>query len=172
MGHSCAVRNALVADVAQYAIALVGLVALLAWLRFPARARTTSAAEVIGTLVLTFLLIKAGSAVYVDARPFVVDPVLHPLFPHAADNGFPSDHTAVCAAVGVVVLRYSRLAGALMLGLTLLIGWARVASHVHHWPDIAGGLVIGLVAAGVVLAASGWWQRRSAASGRARSARR
>lgn len=153
-------RNDLIVDVAQYAIVLVGLLGLLVWIRLPARRRLPCAVDAIVGLVAALILVKVASAVWTDPRPFVVNPGGPPLFAHPADNGFPSDHTTVSAAVSVVVLRYSRRIGVIMLLLAVAIGWARVAAHVHHWPDIIGGLVLGVVAAGLTLAASAAWQRR------------
>jgi undecaprenyl-diphosphatase len=41
----------------------------------------------------------------------------------------------------------------------VLIGAARVAAHVHHWQDIVGGLVIGVLAAAIALLAWAGWER-------------
>jgi membrane-associated phospholipid phosphatase len=77
----------------------------------------------------------------------VQDPSIHPWFSHPADNGFPSDHTAVAVLTSLVVLFHRRTAGLVLLALGVLIGAARVLAHVHHVQDIVAGGVIGLVAA-------------------------
>ena len=91
-------------------------------------------------------LIKTGGAVYYDPRPFVAAHVA-PLFPHAADNGFPSDHTAVTMFVAFSVLVVSRPWGLALAALSLLAGVARVLAHVHSPIDIAGAVAIAALAA-------------------------
>ena len=54
-------------------------------------------------LVIMVVLIKVAAAIYTDPRPFVVDPSIEPLFAHPADNGFPSDHTALAAECGHLI---------------------------------------------------------------------
>ncbi|HZC41195.1 MAG TPA: hypothetical protein VE343_11015, partial [Streptosporangiaceae bacterium] len=49
-------------------------------------------AAVIGLVLGLAFLVIAGK-VHADPRPFVQNPGLHPLFGHARDNGFPSDHS-------------------------------------------------------------------------------
>jgi len=88
-------------------------------------------------LVIMVVLIKVAAAIYTDPRPFVVDPSIEPLFAHPADNGFPSDHTALAATVALVVMMYRRWLGAGLLAAGIVLGAARVAAHVHHAPDIA-----------------------------------
>src|SRR5450759_1812246 len=85
------------------------------------------------------VLIKVAAAIYTDPRPFVVDLSIKPLFAHPADNGFPSDHTALAATVALVVMMYRRWLGAGLLAAGIVLGAARVAAHVHHAPDIARG---------------------------------
>ena len=141
--------NTLIVLVAQYAIGLVALGALVAWWRTPRPDKVPFAVEAVLGLVLALVLVKVSASLHADPRPFVQHPGLRPLFPHPADNGFPSDHTAISAVVAFVVLARQRLWGVVLLALSVLIGAARVAAHVHHWQDIGGGLLVGLVAAGI-----------------------
>jgi undecaprenyl-diphosphatase len=76
-----------------------------------------------------------------------VNPHLHPLFAHAADNGFPSDHTALASGVSLLVTRYRRWIGLALVVLSVGIGASRVAAHVHHPQDVVAGLAIGALAA-------------------------
>ena len=151
--------NTLIVDVAKYALFLVALGGLLAWWRVDRGTKVALAVQVVVAVAVMGLLIKVAGAVHTDPRPFVANPSLHPLFPHPADNGFPSDHTALAATVSFVVLRYRRVIGAVMLALTVALGAARVAAHVHHVQDIVAGLLIGALAAGVALAAWELWRR-------------
>lgn len=144
--------DSVITIVAQDAIFVVAALAVIAWLLVPRWHKMAFAAQGVLVVVATLLLIRAASSLYVDPRPFVVDPSLHPLFSHPADNGFPSDHTAVASGVSFVVLAHRRGIGVVMLVLSALIGAARVAAHVHHWLDIGAGLLVGLVAAALAVA--------------------
>ena len=110
------------------------------------------------------MLIKVFATVHTDPRPFVVNPAVKPLFPHVADNGFPSDHTTMVVTVSLLVILYRRWLGVALLAVSVLVGWARVASHVHHTQDIVAGAVIGVVAVAVALLAeppiTRWWTAR------------
>ena len=92
-------------------------------------------------LPVCYLVAKVGSSIYYDPRPFVVGNFA-PLVPHAADNGFPSDHTLLMAAIASVVYAHSRKVGALLWALAILVGTSRVAAGIHHPLDIAGSIVI------------------------------
>jgi undecaprenyl-diphosphatase len=71
------------------------------------------------------------------------------LFPHPADNGFPSDHSAAAGLLAALVLRYKRWLGAVVAVGAVAIAWARVAAHVHHAEDVVAGLGVGLAAGAV-----------------------
>ena len=90
---------------------------------------------------------------HTDPRPFVSDGT-PALFPHPADNGFPSDHSAAAGLLAVLVARHRRVLGALVAAGAVVVAWARVAAHVHHAQDVVAGLGIGLLAglAGIWLA--------------------
>ena len=81
-----------------------------------------------------------------EARPFISDGDTHLLIQHAADNGFPSDHTTLAFAVAGAILVWRRSLGLVCLALATALGIARIYVGVH-WPsDIIVGAVIGLVA--------------------------
>ncbi len=145
----------MVAFLASYLLYAVALGAAVTWLVSP-RARKLSfalaaalAAGAVGVLV------KVMGAVWTDPRPFVVDHTT-PAIAHSADNGFPSDHTALATAIALVVLTRNRIAGVVLLVLALVLAAARVAAHVHHVPDIIGGLGAGAVAAAVGVRLASW----------------
>lgn len=126
---------------------------VLVWWRLPrgARARFGVLGVVAGVLAAGLVLLTG--LLHDDPRPFVVDPTSPPLFPHAADNGFPSDHTTYAATAALVVVTTRRQLGWMLLGAAVLGGLARVAARVHHLQDIAAALVIAAVSviAGTVL---------------------
>jgi len=92
-------------------------------------------------LVLSEIAAQIASSVYSDPRPFVTGH-FHPLIAHAADNGFPSDHGLLAAAVvaGVALLRLTWIIPFVVLGI--LVDWARVGSGVHHPIDVIGSAVL------------------------------
>jgi undecaprenyl-diphosphatase len=102
------------------------------------------------TLIVAFVLAKIGSALYSDPRPFSVDHV-KPLIPHAADNGFPSDHALLAAAIVAAVLLVDVRLAVIFVVLGVLVDWARIGSGIHHVIDVLGSSVF--VAIGLLI---GW----------------
>ncbi|MBU6142186.1 phosphatase PAP2 family protein [Patescibacteria group bacterium] len=96
-------------------------------------------------LILTYLLGKISGQFYFDPRPFVTDHFI-PLIAHAADNGFPSDHTLLAAGLAAVGLYWNKRMGILLWVLAALIAVARVYVGVHHPIDVIGSAVIALIA--------------------------
>jgi len=87
----------------------------------------------------------ALGALHFEARPFVINPDVHQLISHSADNGFPSDHATVAFAFASVVFWWRRSVGTLMGVLALLVAFARVYVGVH-WPDqVLAGAALGIV---------------------------
>jgi undecaprenyl-diphosphatase len=162
--------NTLIRLVADYAIVIVALGALVAWLRAPRGVRVPYAVTAVLALVLVAVAIQGLAALWVDPRPFVVDHTT-PLIAHGADNGFPSDHTALATVVAAVVFAWQRRAGVALLAVAVIVGASRVAAHVHHVPDILGGLAAGIVAAAlaVLLVRLVPWQKLPWAAGGSRS---
>lgn len=115
-------------------------------------------AVVIGiTVVIAFICAQIGAAVFNDPRPFSQDHV-KPLIAHAADNGFPSDHGLLAAAIvaAVLLLDLRLVVGFLALGV--LVDWARVGAGIHHVIDMVGsaafvaaGLAVGYAVAPLVV---------------------
>jgi membrane-associated phospholipid phosphatase len=139
--------NSLVVDVAQYGIFVVAAGALVVWLLCSRQEKVALAVQAVVTMIVVAVLVKVAGTLHTDPRPFVVNPHLHPLFPHPADNGFPSDHTALASGIAFLVTTYRRWIGLALVVVSVGIGASRVAAHVHHPQDIAAGLVIGLLAA-------------------------
>ena len=96
------------------------------------------------SLPLTYIVAKIGSHFYFDPRPFVVMHV-HPLIPHIADNGFPSDHELISAAFASILFVFNKKWGIVAFILAILIGYSRVYTLVHHPLDIVGSFVISIV---------------------------
>jgi undecaprenyl-diphosphatase len=146
--------DTVIADLAQYGFILSFVLAFAVWVGLPRRQKVELLlAGLIGGAVC-LALIKVGGAAFYDTRPFVTQHIA-PLFPHGADNGFPSDHTAVTTFVGFCVLVVSRRWGLALIALSLVAGAARVLAHVHSPIDIVGAVAIAAFAAVV-----GWWVAR------------
>ncbi|MDB5237985.1 MAG: phosphatase family protein [Candidatus Kaiserbacteria bacterium] len=134
---------------AKYLIILPVLVALYLIYKLPAEDRLSYGIHVIATGILAYVLAKVLGHFYFDARPFVSDGIV-PLIPHAADNGFPSDHTLLASVLAAVVFIFNKNIGVALWIIALLIGAARVAAGIHHPLDIAGSIVISIIAAIIV----------------------
>ena len=147
--------NSVVVVVAQYLLFVILAAAAAIWLFLPGHDKGGLAVKTVVSLDLMVVLIKVAAGLYTDPRPIVTDPLLRALFPHPADNGFPSDHTALAATVALLEMMYRRWLGALLLAASGALGAARVAANVHHEQDIFAGLLI--AAAAVGLAAAIWW---------------
>src|SRR3954453_3789157 len=140
--------NLLVVAVAQYLLFGLALLAGLTWLTLDRAGKLRLAMEAgVGLAVLGLAIWIAGS-LHVDPRPFVQDPSTAALFPHPADNGFPSDHAAAGGLLTALVGRHRRTVGVLVGIGAVLVAAARVAAHVHHLQDVVAGLLIGLAADG------------------------
>ncbi len=147
----------LVARLAQDGIFLAVLIIVAgAWLASsgPLLERATETAwrlapGVVAGLIAVALAHFAGLLVP-ETRPFVL--LARPaLIPHAADNGFPSDH--VIAGMAMLAARVgprTRLAAALVVAA---VGLARVAAGIHWLDDVVAGAVLGLAVAWLVSAA-------------------
>jgi len=155
--------NELAIIIAKYFIILSVLVAV--FLLFRLRGKYKKLEYVFYIVVggaLCYLLAKLGGLLISDPRPFVVGHFT-PLISHAADNGFPSDHTLLASFIGWVALYYSRKIGVIALILAALIGLARVYVGVHHLEDIIGSFVISGLAALAVGFTLNYWSKRKKA---------
>ncbi len=130
---------------AKYLIIGVLLIAGYVWLSTKGPKRTEMALAIISAGVLAAILTKLAGKLYFHPRPFVTGNI-KPLIAHGADNGFPSEHTVLATTLATIIYFYRRWLGLTALVIGLLIGWARVAAHVHSVVDILGGLAIGLAA--------------------------
>ncbi len=92
---------------------------------------------------IAFVADKVLNRLIESPRPFMVSDIA-PLFPHSADNGFPSEHVLFALIIASVVFAYNRKLGVILVILGLIVGSARVIANVHHPIDIIGGIVIAL----------------------------
>jgi undecaprenyl-diphosphatase len=97
------------------------------------------------SLPVAFVIAKLSGLLYYDPLPFVVDNT-KPLIEHAANNGFPSDHTLLAATIAMIVLYIDSRVGIFLWVIAIGIGASRMSAGVHHFVDIAGALVIAVFA--------------------------
>ncbi len=129
---------------AKYLIGIVTLIAAIYWLLQPRKEKVRLLAFGAVAVIITVILMKVGAALYYDPRPFVTQHVT-PLYPHGPDNGFPSDHTILAAAIATILYSSSKHLGLVVLALAFLIGLARVVGHIHSPIDIVGSFVFALI---------------------------
>jgi undecaprenyl-diphosphatase len=86
---------------------------------------------------------------YARPRPYMSHHITHP-WSTTTDASFPSDHTTVSFAIAFAVLSFNAVAGGIFLLVAAVIGIGRLFIGAHYPSDIAAGIVIGLIAAGVV----------------------
>lgn len=113
------------------------------------RGKAELAASAAVGLAVVLLLLVTLAALYWNDRPFVVDPSITPLLPHAPDNGFPSNHAAAAGLIAVLIALRHRGWGVLFAVAAALVAWGRVAVRVHHLLDVTAGLAVGAVGAGI-----------------------
>ncbi|HZT96101.1 MAG TPA: phosphatase PAP2 family protein [Chloroflexota bacterium] len=131
-------------------------VLILGWLAYnkPRGWLVRWAVAAILILALSYIFAKIGGAVYRDPRPFTQDHV-KPLISHARDNGFPSDHALLAAALVALLLFTGDWWWAVPLAvMAVLVDWARVGSGLHHVVDVVGSSLFVLVAILIAVAAT------------------
>jgi undecaprenyl-diphosphatase len=128
-----------------FALALVGL-----WLTW--RPRNQRAAFLAGVSALVALGIGQLIGMALPRpRPYLTHQV-NLLISPTADTSFPSDHATLGFAVAVLVWRYNRRAGSVLLLIALLLAFARVFVGAHYPTDVVGGAVLGtLTSFGIAL---------------------
>lgn len=103
----------------------------------------------IPSLPLSYISAKVLQHFINDPRPFVVNHAIKPLFTHAPDNGFPSDHTLLTMTIAAIIFPYNKRFGILLAVFSFIIGFARVAAGVHHSLDIIGAGFIAIASTAV-----------------------
>jgi undecaprenyl-diphosphatase len=130
---------------ARYLFIAVVLIWLAAWLQAGRRAKIEIFWSTLIAIIIAAAIDKIVSKLYYDPRPFVSHHI-QPLVAHAADNGFPSEHTLFSIALAAVLFFYRPKMGVAAFIIALLVGIARIDAHVHSPVDIAGAVLIGILA--------------------------
>jgi undecaprenyl-diphosphatase len=88
--------------------------------------------------------------IWARPRPYTSHHISHP-WSNTTDASFPSDHTTVSFAIAFAVVAFDPIAGAIFLVIAAIIAVGRLFIGAHYPSDIGAGLVIGLLAAGVIV---------------------
>jgi undecaprenyl-diphosphatase len=88
--------------------------------------------------------------IWARPRPYVTHHISHP-WSNATDPSFPSDHTTVSFAIAFAVLAFDVATGVIFLVIAAIIGIGRLFIGAHYPSDVGAGIVIGLIAAGIVV---------------------
>lgn len=134
---------------AEYLIVVAPIIALVYVWRLPLQVKRRIIIFAAITLPLIYCVSLVARAAYDNPRPFVVGN-FEPLVAHTPDNGFPSDHTLLTAAIAAVIWFSSRRAGSILLLLAILVGISRVQAGVHHPIDVLASIVIAFGVAWIV----------------------
>jgi undecaprenyl-diphosphatase len=154
--------NSIIVFVAQYFLYLAVAIVAVFWLRSSRSTKIEIFVRLLIGGILALILAMIASHLYYDTRPFVSRHVT-PLFTHAPDNGFPSDHALFTSFLGFTIALFSRKIGAVLLVIAVLVGAARVAAHVHNPIDIVGSFLcsgLAVIATSYITkvrAVSRWW---------------
>ena len=145
--------NTLIIFGAKY-LYLVGLAIFVVYFfSLPKEQRKTAFIFSLIDLPAVYLAGLIAGYFYNNPRPFVSEHIT-PLISHAADNGFPSDHTLLVAALASILYCYNRTLGFVVFAIAVLIGVSRVFAGIHHRVDIAGSFGIAIATTAVVYALS------------------
>ena len=143
LAHQNAVLDAFMVFSAQYIPLILALTLIGAWF-WPRARRAAFRAAVSGAGAL--ILAPLVGLLYSQARPFALG-LGTQLIHHVADNGFPSDHTAVSFGVAVSLLLSGDVLGPYAFVLALLVGFARIFVGVHFPTDVLAGAALGTLVA-------------------------
>ncbi len=135
----------LIIFLAKYFFIFVLIAAIIVTLMEPKKNLVNILKLAIAALPVSFIFSRIASALFYNPRPFVVEKIA-PLIDHAADNGFPSDHTLIVMTVTAIVFAYNKKTGFFLILFSLIVGLGRVLAKVHHSLDVLGSTLIAFLA--------------------------
>ncbi len=130
---------------AKYLFIVSPLVLLWLFLKKSEGQKRRLGLHTLSILGLSYALSLLARTLYYNPRPFIVEG-FSPLLKHIPDNGFPSDHTLLLAALAASAALFDRRIAAALWIVALVVGTARVLAGIHHPIDILGSIVIVLIA--------------------------
>jgi undecaprenyl-diphosphatase len=136
------------------AVVLLVLGAVVLWFASRPGASTRwkfAAAAALVSGALGYVLNQVIHTVHDRARPYEAHTgVWHP-YASGADASFPSDHVSAAFGIAWAVFLVDRAVGALFLALATVVGAGRLITGAHYPGDVLGGVLVGLVAAVLVV---------------------
>lgn len=123
---------------------LFAIIGLLFWLTFGKPGAVAAAAAALALGHVIYPVIKRA---YCRRRPFRFDATIPSLLEPLDEHSFPSGHMMSCLAVTMPLCLAVPTLWPVMLGLLVLIGWARLVAG-HHYPsDLVAGCALGAAVA-------------------------
>ncbi len=101
------------------------------------------------SLPIIFIIGQIAGILFYNPRPFVVRHFT-PLIPHAANNGFPSNHALISFAISAILFIFNRRLGILVAIFALLVGIGRIYVGIHSPIDILGSFLISVIVEAIV----------------------
>ncbi len=136
---------------AKYLYILSVLIVLFIFYKLPLEAKKRMVVFGIISCALALIVSISAREIYFNPRPFVVEG-FEPLITHEADNGFPSDHTLLAAALASVGVFFHKRAGLYLWLIAGIVAISRVYVGVHHALDVLASAGIALLSALVAYA--------------------
>ncbi|HEV7449623.1 MAG TPA: phosphatase PAP2 family protein [Candidatus Paceibacterota bacterium] len=130
----------------KYLLYIMALALATYWFLSPRAAKVELAAAAVAALALAYGLARVAGLFMQHDQPFAVFGYT-PLIPHAIDNSFPSDHSALAGALAGVASLYNKALGILMWVLAVGVAAGRVLSGLHYPVDAVVGLIVGGISA-------------------------
>ncbi|MDO8424069.1 MAG: phosphatase PAP2 family protein [bacterium] len=134
---------------AKYLIIVPVLLTTYYYFRSSAEIRKRLLIFLVLILPFTYILGLGARSLYYNPRPFVTGGYA-PLIPHAADNGFPSDHILLAASLAAAMLFFDRKQASWLWTLTAFIALSRVYAGVHHALDVAASMGLAFLCAIII----------------------
>ena len=134
----------------SWSIPLVALATVCLWLLArPGAARKWKLAcgSALASAAVALLTNQVIAQIWARPRPYAAHPDATLFSAPSHDPSFPSDHASAAFAIGVAVLLYDRVVGAVFLAAAALVAMGRVVTGVHYPADVLAGSLVGTAAA-------------------------
>lgn len=146
--------NIFMVFLAKYLYLFIVLISVLFFFKEKTRRKSILIFSVF-ILPLTYIVAQIAGKIYYDSRPFVVEHFT-PLISHAANNGFPSDHSLISFTLAAIIFLFNKKLGFVLFFLGFLVGLSRVYVGIHHPIDVLGSFQICILVTGICATIASW----------------